>query len=120
MTVLLAGRPPIWYCEPNYLRCRSGQHAQVFHRTGFHVDHRRIDGHLLLCCDGCSGDRYAFAVVHSKPSPIVHCYAITKEQYAWLKDTPDEKMDPPLEVERETEDLLFRLGYHPTYERRTV
>lgn len=115
----LSGRPPIWTCHPNLLVCRAG-HVQTFHKTGFHVDQSRVDGHLVIACDTCKPKTFAFAVIHSRPSPIVHCYDITREQYDQLRDTPDDRMDPPLEDGRETEDLLHRLGYNPNYQRRSA
>lgn len=114
----LIGRPPIWYSSPNRFVCQNG-HALLFRTAGFHVDQRRVDGHMVVMCDVCKPASYAFAVVCSRPSPIVLCYAITREHYDWFRDTPDAKMLPALEEGRETEDLLHRLGYNPTYQRRS-
>lgn len=108
---------PIWHCHPNELKCQHG-HVQVFHRTGFHVDQSRVDGHVWAACDTCAPHTYFFGIIHSRPSPIVHCYSISLEQYKHWVNTPDELADPPLDEGRETVDLLFRLGYNPSFVRR--
>jgi hypothetical protein len=106
---------PIWYCSPNELRCQEG-HVRRHHREGFHIDQRRVDGHLFFMCDTCK--RTALGVITSRPSPMVSCYAITRAQYDYWIATPDDELAQPLEEDRETQDLLFRLGYNPTYQRR--
>jgi hypothetical protein len=106
---------PIWYCSPNELTCQIG-HGRRHHKEGFHLDQRRIDGHLFFMCDTCK--RTALGVVTSRPSPMVTCFAITREQYDYWMATTDEELETPLEEDRETLDLLHRLGYNPTYQRR--
>lgn len=113
----LVGRPPIWYCHPNEVTCRAG-HVRRHAREGFHVDQRRVDGHVFLACDTCQPTTFFFGVIHSRPSPIIHCYAITREQYDFWINTPDDVLEPPLDDDRETADLLHRLGYNPTFTRR--
>lgn len=116
---MMVGTPPIWHCHPNTLLCQAG-HAMVLYRTGFHVDQSRVDGHLVVACQKCSPTSYAFAIIHSRPSPIVHLYAIDRAQYDALRDVNDARLEPPLVNGRETEDLLFRLGYNPTFARSTA
>jgi hypothetical protein len=106
---------PIWYCSPNELKCQVG-HVRKHFKEGFHLDQRRIDGHLFYKCDTCK--RTALGVVYSRPSAIVHCYAISEAQFAFWISTTDDELEPPLEEDHETEDLLYRLGYNPTYQRR--
>jgi hypothetical protein len=110
--------PPIWMVSPNLLKCRAG-HALVTHRAGFHVDQRRVDGHIFMACECCKPTTYFFGVVHSRPSPIVHCYAITAEQWQFWRNTTDDELAQPLEEDHETEDLLNRLGYNPGYQRKS-
>lgn len=107
---------PIWHCSPDTLVCRNF-HPQLHYRAGFHV-HYRVDGHILVVCDRCTPKTHFFGVVHSRPSPIVHCYTLTPQQYDWLRDTPEDRIEPSLEEGRETEDLLYRLGYNPIYQRK--
>lgn len=110
--------PPFWMASPNLLKCRHG-HPLVTHRSGFHVDQRRVDGHIFMACETCQPMTYFFGAVHSRPSPIVYCYAMTQEQYHFWRSTTDDELVPPLESDHETEDLLFRLGYNPGYQRRS-
>jgi hypothetical protein len=67
-------------------------HALVTHRSGFHVDQRRVDGHIFMACEHCKPSTYFFGVVHSRPSPIVYCYAITEEQHRYWRNTTDEEL----------------------------
>lgn len=111
----LVGYPPIWHCSPNELRCQAG-HVRKHHKEGFHVDQRRVDGHLFFMCDECK--RTALGVVTSRPSPMVTCYAISRAHFDYWVGTTDDEVEPRLEEDRETQDLLYRLGYNPTYQRR--
>jgi hypothetical protein len=106
---------PIWYCSPNELRARIG-HVRKHFKEGFHLDQRRIDGHLFFMCDTCK--RTALGVVTSRPSPMVTCFAITRAQYDYWITHHRRRARAPLEEDRETQDLLHRLGYNPTYQRR--
>lgn len=117
MSTAVLVAPPIWMVSPNLLKCQHG-HPFLTHRSGFHLDQRRVDGHIFLACEHCQPTTYAFGVVHSRPSPIVHCYAITREQYQFWANTPDDELETPLDQDHETEDLLQRLGYNPGYQRR--
>ncbi|HKW12117.1 MAG TPA: hypothetical protein VJO33_17145 [Gemmatimonadaceae bacterium] len=110
--------PPIWYCSPNLIKCQHG-HPLLTHKSAYAVDQRRVDGHAFLACKTCNPTTYFLGVISSKPSPIVHCFALTREQYDYWIDHPDDELDRPLELDHETEDLLHRLGYNPGYQRRT-
>jgi hypothetical protein len=70
----------------------------------FHVDQRRVDGHIFMACEHCKPTTYFFGVVHSRPSPIVYCYAITEEQHQFWRNTTDDELAQPLEEDHETED----------------
>lgn len=113
----LAGRPPIWYCHPNEITCRYG-HVRRHAREGFHLDQRRVDGHLFVGCDQCQPTTFAFGIITSRPSPRIEFYAITKAQYDEWINTADDALELPLDEGRETLDLLHRLGYNPTFTRK--
>jgi hypothetical protein len=80
-------------------------------RKGFHLDQRRVDGHIFVACDQCKPTTFAFGIITSRPSPIIAFYAITREQYHFWINTTDEELEPALDEDRETMDLLHRLGY---------
>lgn len=87
-------------------------------KEGFHVDQRRVDGHLFLACDICEPTTFFFGIIHSRPSPIIQCYEITRAQYDYWINTPDDQLAVALDEDRETMDLLHRLGYNPTFTRK--
>lgn len=97
---------PIWHCDANHITCRHG-HLLKFHAADYVVDQRRVDGHTFFGCKACEPTSFFFGVVTSRPSPMVTCYAITREQFQeWQLSTAD-----PLP----TPDMLHRLGYNPQF-----
>jgi hypothetical protein len=97
---------PIWHCDANYITCRS-KHPLRYHEADYAVDQRRIDGHIFYGCKSCEPTSFFFGVVTSRPSPMVTCYAITREQFQeWQSSTADSLPTP---------DMLFRLGYNPSF-----
>jgi len=95
-----------WLCEANYITCRHN-HLLRFVDTGFIVDQRRVDGHVLMGCRKCDPNSYFFGVVSSRPSPMATCYAITKEQFHYWQDSTADPLSSP--------EMLHRLGYNPRW-----
>lgn len=96
---------PIWHCDANFITCRAGLHMLKYHSADYVVDQRRVDGHIFYGCKKCEPTSFFFGVVTSRPSPMVTCYAITREQFdEWQRS----ELDPIA-----TPEMLYRLGYNP-------
>lgn len=111
----------IWVCESNYLTCNphaeAGEHLLRFHQTGYRADLRRVSGHAFLECKQCDPASFFFAVFTTTPSPMVTCYAISKESY-------EEYEKDPSATTLSTPEMLYRLrdpdgrSYNPYYRPR--
>lgn len=108
---------PMWLCHPQEVKCKHG-HLRKEYKTGMVWDQRRVDGHVFVACQTCTPTTYAFGVIHSRPSPIIHFYEITKPEYDFWLNTTDDELEPALDEGRETQDILHRLGYNPTFTRK--
>lgn len=79
----VAAHPP-WHCHPQAIRCEVG-HIMTFYKTGYRADLRDMLGHAFLQCQNCAPPTFFFASWVREPSPIVVCYALSKESYdEWL------------------------------------
>jgi hypothetical protein len=97
-----------WVCEANFIVCRH-DHLLRFHSADYVIDQRRVDGHVFLGCKKCEPTSFFFGVVTSRPSPIVTCYAISKEQFHhWNDPKADLDLLP-------TGEMLHRFGYNPRW-----
>jgi len=103
----------IWHCDPNAIVCRNGDHLMAFYEHGYRADLRRMSGHAFLQCLRCDPHEYFFALFSSHPSPMVTCYALSKDSYDEWDRSPEPT--PP------TPELLYRLkdpegrSYNPYY-----
>jgi hypothetical protein len=105
--------PPVWVCHPNRLACQRG-HVRRHHREGFHLDQRRLDGHIFAKCDECPS--HFLGVAHAArggAGGIIYCYAITETQWRWWNSPQGVAFE--LDEEQETLHLLYLLGYHDRY-----
>lgn len=95
-----------WVCEANYLTCIN-HHLLRYVDANYIVDQRRVDGHVFMGCRKCEPGTFFFGVVCSRPSPMVSCYGITKEQFHhWQSSTADALSSP---------EMLSILGHNPRY-----
>lgn len=98
-------------CEPNYINCLQN-HLYRTVDAHFVVDQRRLDGHVYFSCRKCTPPTFFFGVVASRPSPIVHCYAISKEQFRYWHDSQADPLS--------TTEMLNRLGYNDRWRQPRV
>lgn len=96
----------IWHCEANYLTCEHG-HLFRTGKSGFAEDQRRKVGHSFVCCQQCRPSTFFFVIAADLPTPIRHCYSITKEQYDQWLNSVDSRIS--------STEMLHHLGYHPNY-----
>jgi hypothetical protein len=92
-----------WVCESNYVTCQH-HHLWRIVDSGFILDQRRVDGHIFFGCRKCEPTTYFFAVVTSRPSPTVTCYAISQAQYRYWNESTADRLPTP--------EMLYHLGYN--------
>ena len=97
---------PIWHCDPNAITCRNG-HLFRLHKSDMVLDQRRIDGHIFQGCQQCNPTSFFFGVVTSRPTPMITCYAITREQFDYWNNSVEDALPTP--------EMLYRLGYNPSW-----
>lgn len=96
--VPLGQRP--WHCDPNAIICQN-DHLMTLYKTGYRADLRRLAGHAFFQCRECDPNSYFLAIFCREPSPLVLCYALSKESFTeWDKSS---EQTPP------SGELLYRL-----------
>lgn len=104
MTRPAAERVPLgqtpWHCDPNAIVCQS-DHLLAFYKAGYRADLRRLGGHAFMQCRECEPATYFLALFVREPSPMVICYAISRESY--------DEWDKTAESTPPTPELLYRL-----------
>ncbi len=91
---------PPWHCAPQVVTCHAG-HVFVHGKAGFYADMRDMLGHMFLICQNCQPPSYYFALFMREPSPLVLCYALSKDSYYYWQERSGRT--PP------TAELLYHL-----------
>ena len=100
--------PPMWVRHPNYLTCQREHLYRHYEEENGAADYSRMAGYLFKRCKDCG--TFALFIFSTSPAPTAYGYALTQEQYDyWRQQDYDADSMPPAE-------LLYRLGYNPSYQ----
>ncbi|MDB4876443.1 MAG: hypothetical protein JWM41_2889 [Gemmatimonadetes bacterium] len=89
-----------WHCDPQGIVCQH-DHLLAFYEAGYRADLRDMIGHAFLQCRKCDPPTQFLAVFCRDPSPLVLCYALSKDSFVEWDKRPGRT--PP------TGELLYRL-----------
>lgn len=108
-----------WECNPNHILCESGDHLLAYYESGYRRSSQGLSGHDWLQCRNCNPPCYFLAVCSTKPSPIVYCFAISRETYMeWESQNDTPPTDELLYHIRDPDGKSFNPYWRPASTRR--